>query len=248
MQRLGRLILGTLVQGVLFLVPIVLIAALAREAYGLLRRLFEPVARLLPADRVVGLLLEDLLAIAVLALVFLIAGLFVGTRPGRVLSNRLEQTVLYRLPGYLMVRGVVAGLDGLDAEARPEPVLVETDEGWGRYAVDGVRLSTSPDPGTDHPWLQIGPVDATADASSPALAGALEFAAALAEDLRPGARIRIEPGGELWAEVGGYQVRLGRPVEMREKALSLAALIREQPPPGSILTLIAPTNPAITPS
>jgi cell division protein FtsQ len=125
---------------------------------------------------------------------------------------------------------------------------VETDEGWGRYAVDGVRLSTSPDPGTDQPWLQIGPVDATADASSPALAGALEFAAALAEDLRPGARIRIEPGGELWAEVGGYQVRLGRPVEMREKALSLAALIREQPPPGSILTLIAPTNPAISPS
>jgi hypothetical protein len=47
--------------------------------------------------------------------------------------------------------------------------------------------------------------------------------------------------------VGGYQVRLGRPVEMGEKALSLAALLREQPPAGSILTLIAPTNPAITP-
>jgi hypothetical protein len=35
---------------------------------------------------------------------------------------------------------------------------------------------------------------------------------------------------------------------MGEKALSLAALIREQPPAGSTLNLIAPTNPAISPS
>jgi uncharacterized membrane protein len=130
MRRLGRLILGTLVQGVLFLVPIVLIAALAREAYGLLHRVFEPVARLLPPGRVVGLLMEDLLTIAAMALVFLVAGLFVATRPGRVLNARLEQAVLYRVPGYLMVRGVVAGIDGLDAGSRPEPVLVETDDGW----------------------------------------------------------------------------------------------------------------------
>jgi hypothetical protein len=46
--------------------------------------------------------------------------------------------------------------------------------------------------------------------------------------------------------VTGFQVRLGRATEMRAKALSLAALLREQPAPGSILTLIAPTAPAIT--
>jgi hypothetical protein len=57
----------------------------------------------------------------------------------------------------------------------------------------------------------------------------------------------VEGDGELWAEVAGFQVRLGRAVEMRAKALSLAALIREQPAPGSILTLIAPTHPAVTP-
>jgi hypothetical protein len=96
------------------------------------------------------------------------------------------------------------------------------------------------------PWVQIGGVGATA-VPTPALLGSLEFAANLTEELRPGAKLRTEAGGELWAEVGGYQVRLGRPVEMGEKALSLAALLREQPPAGSILTLIAPTNPAITP-
>jgi cell division protein FtsQ len=131
-------------------------------------------------------------------------------------------------------------------EERTPTAWVETDEGWGLFAIDGVRLATAPDPDPAMPWVQIGGVGATA-VPTPALLGSLEFAANLTEELRPGAKLRTEAGGELWAEVGGYQVRLGRPVEMGEKALSLAALLREQPPAGSILTLIAPTNPAITP-
>lgn len=130
MRRIGYFLLATLVRGALFLVPIVLIAVLAREAYGTLRRLFEPIARLLPADRVLGILAEDLLTIAALAVVFLAAGLFVGTRPGRRISNRLEHTVLYRVPGYLIVRGAVGGFPGLAADLPPEPALVETGEGW----------------------------------------------------------------------------------------------------------------------
>jgi cell division protein FtsQ len=125
---------------------------------------------------------------------------------------------------------------------------VETDEGWGLYAVDGVRLTTAPDPADEMPWIQIGAVDATSEAPSPELLGSLEFAAGLSDELQAGARVRNEGGGELWADVGGYEVRLGRAVEMRQKALSLAALIREQPPEGSILNLIAPTNPAVSPS
>jgi hypothetical protein len=132
-------------------------------------------------------------------------------------------------------------------EERVPSAWVETDEGWGLYAVDGTRLGTAPDPDPAMPRIQIGEVVATAG-PTPALLGSLEFALGLSEELRPESRLRIEAGGEIWAEVAGYQVRLGRPVEMREKALSLAALLREQPPAGATLTLIAPSNPAITPS
>ena len=130
MRRFGQFLLITLVQGILFLVPIVLIAVVTREGYQMLRRAFQPVARLLPEDRVVGMLMEDLLAIAAIIVLFLIAGLFVGTRPGRLLSNRLEQAILYRVPGYLLVRGAMGSFPGLNSDARPEPALVETDDGW----------------------------------------------------------------------------------------------------------------------
>ena len=91
MRHVGRLLLVTLVQGILFLVPLVLVAVLAREGYQMLRRLSQPVARLLPEDRFFGILTEDLVSIMAIILVFLIAGLFVGTRPGRLLSDRLER-------------------------------------------------------------------------------------------------------------------------------------------------------------
>ena len=130
MRRFGRFLLLTLVRGALFLVPIVLVAVLAREGYQMLRRISQPVARLLPQDRLFGILAEDLISIVAIVLVFLVAGLFVGTRPGRLLSDRLERVVLYRVPGYLMVRGAVGSFPGLNGDARPEPAMVETDEGW----------------------------------------------------------------------------------------------------------------------
>ena len=34
------------------------------------------------------------------------------------------------MPGYLLVRGAVGSFPGLSRDLRPEPSLVETDEGW----------------------------------------------------------------------------------------------------------------------
>jgi uncharacterized membrane protein len=130
MRPLGQFLLVTLVRGILFLVPIVLIAVLAREGYQMLRRVAQPIARLLPEDRVFGILAEDLVSVVAIRLPFLVSGLFVGTRPGRLLSDRLERTILYRVPGYLLVRGTVGSFPGLSRETRPKPSLVETDDGW----------------------------------------------------------------------------------------------------------------------
>lgn len=124
---------------------------------------------------------------------------------------------------------------------------LETEEGWGLYAVDGVQLATAPEPDPSMPWIQLGAVPIDETESSADVLGSLEFAATLPDELKSGARVRTEPQGEIWAEVAGFQVRLGRSVEMGAKALSLAALLREQPAPGSTLVLIAPTHPAISP-
>jgi cell division protein FtsQ len=121
---------------------------------------------------------------------------------------------------------------------------VVTGEGWARRAIDGVALPSPGEPDETLPWIEFPEMEASEAGRSRHVLGALEFAAALPDDLRSGTRLRAEPNGELWAVVSGFQVRLGRPVEMQAKALSLAALLLEGPPAGSILNLIAPTHPA----
>jgi cell division protein FtsQ len=132
-------------------------------------------------------------------------------------------------------------------QERVPAAWLETNEGWGLFAVDGVQLGTAADPDRAMPWIELGAIPADETESSQEVLGSLEFVATLPDELRATARVRSEPGGEIWAEVAGFQVRLGRPVQMGAKALSLAALLREEPAPGSTLTLIAPTHPAVLP-
>ncbi len=164
-------------------------------------------------------------------------------RPGRV-ESALESDpwVLESMVDLDWPTGVVVLV-----HERVPTAWLETADGWGLYAPDGVRLAAAEQPDPALPWIQLGPVSPDETETSGDVLGALEFTAALSQELREGTKVRTEAGGEIWAEVAGFQVRLGRPVEMRAKALSLAALLREAPAAGSILTLIAPTHPAISP-
>ncbi|HET9260658.1 MAG TPA: FtsQ-type POTRA domain-containing protein [Acidimicrobiia bacterium] len=123
-----------------------------------------------------------------------------------------------------------------------------TEIGWTRRAVDGVALPSEGEPTTEMAHVDMPELADVAAETSPDMLAALEFAAALAPGLEAGAVIHMQEG-ELWAEVKGYAVRLGRADEMTEKALSLAALLREEIPEGSLIVMIAPTNPSVlTPS
>lgn len=123
---------------------------------------------------------------------------------------------------------------------------VETSEGWARRAVDGVALPGASEPDETMPHIVLPAVGSASAESDPLVLGALEFVDALPVALGSNSVVDVR-SGELWAVVAGFQVRLGRPTEMSDKALSLAALIAEDPAPGSVINVIAPTNPAVTP-
>jgi len=123
---------------------------------------------------------------------------------------------------------------------------VETADGWARRSVDGASLPGVPGPDDSLPKVVL-PVVGGGDAlSSPLVLGSVEFFDALPQHLWPSAAIRLETG-ELWAEVDGYEVRLGRPVEMAAKAATLTVMLGQSIPQQSVIVLIAPTHPAISP-
>lgn len=129
---------------------------------------------------------------------------------------------------------------------RTPTAWVETSDGWTRRAVDAVVLPGPEVPDDTMGHIRLGGYDDTTVLEAPELAAALVFLDELPVSLSSGAVVDVRED-ELWAVVGGYQVRLGRPTEMEAKALSLAALLGEDLPVGSVINMIAPVNPAVIP-
>lgn len=80
-----------------------------------------------------------------------------------------------------------------------------------------------------------------------AVLGSLEFLLALPPDLAGGAVV-FETDDELWAEIGTHAVRLGRPVDMSQKASALVAVLSIGQPDGATINVIAPTRPTVVPA
>ena len=148
-----------------------------------------------------------------------------------------KATVELSWPGTVIVR----------VEERAPVAWVETRSGWARRALDGVALPSSTVPDGSLAWIRLPDVLTRDGFAVPEILGSVEFVAALPESLRSQARLDKGENGEIWGQVAGFRVRLGRPVEMTAKALSLTALLRESPDPGSTLILISPSYPAVTP-
>lgn len=128
---------------------------------------------------------------------------------------------------------------------RAPTAWVETAAGWARRAVDGVVLPGPAEPDGTLGVIAMPFLDDAVATQDETLRGALEFLDNLPSSLSAVARVEIRES-ELWAQVGGFDVRLGRPIEMAEKALTVATLLQEDLEPGSILNVIAPTNPAVS--
>ena len=124
---------------------------------------------------------------------------------------------------------------------------VETADGWAPRSIDGAALPGSEDPDDSLPWVHLPFVSGEEAASDASVLGAVEFFDHLPVHLWENSRIYVE-SGELWAAVDGHDVRLGRPVEMAQKAATLTAILQEDLRDGVVIVLIAPTHPALSPT
>ena len=188
------------------------------------------------------------------------AGIFASDTHGILASHR----VIAGTPMVLLRAGEVEKSlleDPWVAEARvhvswPDEVIVrivervpvawvQTSGGWDRRSLDGVALPGPIGPDDSLPWVHLPKVSSQGAEESALVLGAVEFLGALSEDVSDETWVRIQDG-ELWATAKGREVRLGRPVEMEAKAVTLLAMLDEEIPDGAVLVLIAPTHPAVS--
>jgi uncharacterized membrane protein len=130
MERVHGTFRSTLVGGVLFLLPLILVAWLLSKALKVLERLSEPVVNATGLHTVGGVAVGTVIAIATLVLLSYFAGLLARTRLGQATFSSFEHSVLSVLPQWRMARGLIESFDH-EETSQMEVVLVPTDAGWG---------------------------------------------------------------------------------------------------------------------
>jgi len=98
------------------------------KALLIAHKIVKPLAAHMPVDRVFGLPLPTLLAITVIVLFCLLAGLFARTVVARGIVAGLEATVLAKVPGYEFIKSMRESMPGIESPETFPVVLVRFDD------------------------------------------------------------------------------------------------------------------------
>jgi uncharacterized membrane protein len=127
-KRLISILRTTIVGGVIFLVPFVVLIIILGKALQISRAVTVPLAERIPVESVMGLGTPKILAAVVLVLVCLLAGLFAKTSLAKKLVNWLEKVFLSNVPGYSFLKHLAEETAGTAPERGQQTVLVRFDE------------------------------------------------------------------------------------------------------------------------
>jgi len=124
-----RFIRTTVIGGILFLLPLVVLFILIEKAHSILSVIADPVSRKI-SDSIPGFDGSRLISILLLILICFMGGLVF--RSGRVKKflQKLEDKVLIFIPGYSLIKSVTADALGEDLAKKLIPVRVADGEDW----------------------------------------------------------------------------------------------------------------------
>ncbi len=124
MRTIAEFMKATLIGGFLIVLPVYIAVLLILKAVQGLLAAVKSITAAIPAS----VEFDEILAILVLAVICFIVGLIVRTRAGLRAKNAIERSVLQRLPGYTLLRGLAGRVTGQADEPSFAPALAEIEE------------------------------------------------------------------------------------------------------------------------
>jgi len=155
---------ATAIGGVLFLLPLAVIAGLLGYAWSFAVVIYEPLAEWIPAGDVTGISLLFVGVVAILLLLTFFCGLMAHRAIGRKFSQIIEKYLNTFIPKYAIYKDLLAGNIGGNFNVPSlKPVLVAST-GEKRIAFEADRLASGQVvvyfPGAPDTWIgHVGIVD-----------------------------------------------------------------------------------------
>ncbi len=130
MKTLAQFVRTTLVGGLFFLAPIVVLIVILAKAFDFAKKTLNAVLVHIPAASELSPGAATVLSVAIVALVCLLAGLVAHTVMAQRLVNLLESSLLSKIPGYDYLKQESASALGVAEIGELPVVFVPMEGGW----------------------------------------------------------------------------------------------------------------------
>ena len=99
-----------MIGGLVFLVPLRMLAVVLGEVYDVMAIVAEPMADRLPIDTIGGIAMANIIAALFILLICFAAGLVARAPPAQKFADSMEKKILQKVPGYSLIRGMTSSL------------------------------------------------------------------------------------------------------------------------------------------
>jgi uncharacterized membrane protein len=145
----------TVLGGMVFLVPVVILAAVIGKGLQLTAKLADPLARVLPVDSIGDLAIVHLLTLAILVFICFLAGLVARRASVARLVGSLETNILDKIPAYASMKAKAGSVLTPEDTKDMQPTLIRFDDSWQlgfKVEQAGGGRSLVYLPGAPDPW------------------------------------------------------------------------------------------------
>ena len=120
---------SALVNGLVILLPVVLVFIALKEILAMLVGIATPIADLFPAGTFDHVKETNIIAVLLIVSMALILGILSKIKPGRVIGHGIEKHTLYKIPMYRMLKSLVGAFLDLETEDSFKPAFLNNDLG-----------------------------------------------------------------------------------------------------------------------
>jgi uncharacterized membrane protein len=120
---------SALVNGLVILLPVVLVFLAIREILEMLVGIATPIADLFPEGTFDHIKETEIIAIILIVGMAVFLGILSKIKAGRVLGHAIEKRTLYKIPMYRMLKSLVGAFLDLESEGSFKPALLDNGSG-----------------------------------------------------------------------------------------------------------------------
>ena len=118
----------TIIGGLVFLVPLVIVVAIVGKALEIMLLVAKPFDKFIPADAIGGVAMANVLALLAIAISCFIAGILARSALAKRAYHALDEALL-TVPGYAFIKGFTDSMNSSEKAAKGfQPVFVQFDD------------------------------------------------------------------------------------------------------------------------